>query len=103
MALLQVPLLQGVALLEWVWLVRGSMPLWGLATPSVAHSLLLLPMYQDVEPSVPPAPGLPIYCCASCHDNNELTFESINQPQINIFLYKSCLGHRVSLQQYNSH
>ena len=45
------------------------------ATPSVAHSLLLLPSDQDVEVlALSPAPSLPACCHASCHDDNGLNF-----------------------------
>jgi hypothetical protein len=41
------------------------------ATPSVAHSLLMLPVDQDVELLAPsPEPCLPGCCHASCHDDN---------------------------------
>jgi hypothetical protein len=63
----------GVALLEeiwpcWRWALRSYMlklyPLW--------HSPLLLPLYQDVESSVPPSLYLLAHCHASHHDDNEL-------------------------------
>jgi hypothetical protein len=43
------------------------------AMPSVAHSLLLLSVDQDVKLSAPSlAPSLPGYCHASHHDDNGL-------------------------------
>ena len=61
-------LLEGVALLEYVWpywrkcitVEAGFEVSYAQATPSVAQSLLLLLMNQDVELSNPsPAPSLP--------------------------------------------
>jgi hypothetical protein len=61
-------------------LVGGSLSLveagfeisYAQATPSVAHTLLLLPGDQEVEFSALPAPCLPAHCHASCHDDNGL-------------------------------
>jgi hypothetical protein len=53
-------------------------------------SLLLLPVDQDVEISVPsPTPCLPACCHASCHDDSGLTSETVSQPQLN-----GCHGHK---------
>jgi hypothetical protein len=30
------------------------------------------------------------------------TFQTVSQPQLNVVLYKSCLGHGVSSQKWNS-
>ena len=55
--------------------------------------LLLLPVDQHVElPVASLAPCLPVCHHASCHDDN-------GQPQLNVVLYKNCLGHDVCSQQ----
>ena len=61
----------------------------------VEDSLLLLSLDQDVEPC------LPAHCRASCHDDIEQNSEAVSQPQLNVFLYKTCFGHGVSSHQYN--
>jgi hypothetical protein len=61
--------------------------------PSMAQSSLLLPEDQDVELSGPSlSPCLPAFHHASHHDAHE----TVSQPQLNAFLYKSTLGHGVS-------
>jgi hypothetical protein len=68
-----VTLLGGVALLEEVchrgvgFEVSNTQ-----AIPSMTHSLLLLPVEQDVELLAPSAPYLTAPCHASCHDDNGL-------------------------------
>ena len=72
-------LLEDKALLEEVWSWRKCVTV-GLgfevsytqATPSVAHSPLLLPLDQDIGLLAPPAPCLPGCCHASRHDDNGL-------------------------------
>ena len=64
------------------------MSLWRQALPGMTHNLLLLPSDQGVEISAPLAPDLPACCHAPSHDDNGLI-------QLNVFLYKSCLGHSV--------
>jgi hypothetical protein len=49
-----------------------------------------------------PAPFLPACHHASCHADNELNLWTVSQPQWNVFLYKSCCGHGVSSQQWNT-
>jgi hypothetical protein len=53
-----------------------------------------MPSDQDIEFSAPLAPCLPVCCHASCHDDNGQTSKPVGQPQLNVCLYKSSLGHR---------
>jgi len=75
--------------------------LWGFKCSSQAQShSFLLPSDPDVELSVTsPASRPPGHHHASHRDDNGLNPEPVSQPQLNAFLYKSCLGHGVSLQQ----
>ena len=84
----------GVALLEevcvWWWLKPGP----------VSHTPFPLPVGLNVELSVTSsAPCLPGHHHAFCHADNALNLLTVSQPQLNVFLYKSCLGHGVSSQQ----
>jgi hypothetical protein len=59
----------------------------------VAHSLFLLLANPGVELSAPSsALCLPVGGHASHHDNNGLNLSTVSQPQLNVFLYKSCCG-----------
>ena len=58
------------------------------AMPSVAHRLLLLPADQDVGLSALSPPCLPYFAMMTMDYTAE-------QPQLNIFLYKSYLGHGI--------
>jgi hypothetical protein len=71
------------------------------ATPSVAHSLLSLPLDQDVVLlASSPAPCLAAWGHAPHHDDNGLNLGSCKPaPILNVLLYKSCYGHGVSSQQ----
>jgi hypothetical protein len=101
----------GVALLEEVCHCGGGF--WGLICLSCAqHGIavsswqpeedypLLLPVDQDVELLAPPTPCLPAHCHASHHDNSGLNLRTCEPAPI-VCLYKSCLGHDVSSQQWN--
>ena len=70
----EVTLSGSVALLEEVWHCGGRLRdlLYAQAMPSVAHSLLLLPVDQDVELSAPLALCVPACCHASHHDELNL-------------------------------
>ena len=62
--------------------------------------LFLLPPDLDVELSATSPAACPPACShAFCHDDNGLTLGTVSQPQLNVFLYKSCCGHGVSSQQ----
>jgi hypothetical protein len=52
--------------------------------------------------AAPPASSLPAGYHASHHGNNGLISETVNLSQLNVGLYKSCLGHGVSSQQQSS-
>lgn len=70
------------------------------AMPSAAHSFLLLPEDQNEELSAPlPAANLPAHHHISHYGDNGLNLQTANQFQLNVFLYKSCNGHGVSLQR----
>jgi hypothetical protein len=58
-----------------------------------------LPLELHVELSTPPVPLLPECCDASCHDNG-LNLRICKQPQLSVFLYKSCFVHNVTSQQW---
>jgi hypothetical protein len=64
------------------------------AMHSVTHSLLLLPVDQDVDLSAPSAPCLPTPCHLPTMTTMDWTSRTVSQPQINVFCYKSCLGHK---------
>jgi hypothetical protein len=81
-----VALLGGVALLEEVRHWGGFEVSYSQAVPSVAHSLLLLPVDWDVELSAPPAPCLPGCCHVPAKKIMDWTSEPIRQPQLNVFL-----------------
>jgi hypothetical protein len=87
----------GMTLLEEVYHCRGDHWFGVLCSGSAQCRKRLsswLPADQDVELSVSsPAPCLPGCCHVSCQDDNTVT---ISQLQLNVFLYKSCLGLRVS-------
>ena len=59
-----------------------------------SNSLSLLTEDQDVEFSAPPVPCLSPAMIIMAH-----TSGTVRQPQLNAFLYRSCLGHGVSLWQ----
>jgi hypothetical protein len=90
-----------VALLEYVWpcwrkCVTGG-GLWGFRSWSQAiGSFLLLPADLVVELSNPLQHHV---CIPLCHDDNGLNIWTMNQSQLNSFLYKSCLCHGFSSQQ----
>ena len=54
-------------------LEAGFQVIYAQAMPTAVHSLLLLPVDQDVELSAPPAPCLPAHCHVSCHGDNGLS------------------------------
>jgi hypothetical protein len=58
---------------------------------------------QDVELLAVTSPCLPRYCMLPALMIMDSASESVSQPQLNVVLYavlyKSCLGHGVSLQQ----
>jgi hypothetical protein len=69
---------------------------------SVVHSLLLLPLDQNVELLGPsPAPWLPMFHHVSHLEDMDFRSKTASQPQLNDFLHKSCHGHGVSPQQWN--
>ena len=57
---------------------------------------------QDVDLSAPPAPCVPACCHASTMMIMDLTSETVSQAQLNVVLYKSCHGHGVSSQQWET-
>ena len=76
---------------------------WALRVPSVPA----LPSVEervpppDVELSAPsPAPYLFVCTLLPIITIMDKTPETLSQPQLNVFFYKSCLGHGVSLQQW---
>ena len=60
----------------------------------VGLSLLLLPANQDVELSAPS----PVLCHPACFHESCCDDNGPHQPQLKVFLYKSCQGHGVSSQ-----
>ena len=86
----------GVALLEevcqWGWALGFRML---KPYPVLSHSLFLLPAYSDVELSapspVPFLPGHPILPATVIMN----TFETLTEPQVIAFPYKSCYGHGI--------
>lgn len=81
--------------------------LWGRALKSHMLKLhpinsLLLPVDQDIKLSALfPAPCLPAYYHASCHDIMDQISKTGSHPQLNVFLYRSCCGHGISLPYKN--
>ena len=75
------------------WALRP--PVLRLHPPSAEDSLFL----AALELSAPPAPSLPAGCHASCHNDNRPNLKLVSQPQLNVCLYKSVLGHGVFSQQ----
>ena len=87
----------GVTLLEKVCQCRAG--LWGLiyaqAMPSVVHSLSLMPSDLDVELSAYPGMSTCMQPCFPTMMAMDWTSETVSQPQLSVFLYKSCYGHSV--------
>ena len=82
----------------WGWVLRSSVLkvcCCGIQSPSVACRSRCRILSSS------PAPCLPAQCDALHHDDNGLNLWTVSQPQLNVFLYKSCLGHGVSSQQWN--
>ena len=92
----------GVTLLEEVCHCGGR--LWGLRSSSLVWlgclSLLLLFLNEHVTLSS--SPTMPAFFGhAFCHDDDGWTSETVSQPQWNVTLYRSGLGHGASTQRRN--
>lgn len=89
-----------VALLEEVCHCGSALKSQKLKLGLVCLILFLMPADSDIEPSATsPAHCLPMCHHVSHHDNNELNLWTKNQPQLNVFLRKSCCSHGISSQQ----
>jgi hypothetical protein len=80
----------GVALSEEVCHCGGR--LWELLL-TTWKSVFCLPSEQAVEFAAPPAPCLPGSCHAPALMMRDWNSEHVSQPQLNVVLYKSRLGH----------
>jgi len=58
-----------------------------------------LPSGEDVELSAPPAPGLPGCSHVPALMIMDWTSDPVSQPQLNVVLYKTYIGHGVCSQQ----
>jgi len=90
-----VGLLEGVALLEEVYHCRVRLR----DPPPSCPVCSWLPSDENVELSVLPAPYLPECCHVPALMIIDLISEPVSQPQLNVVIYNTCLGHGVCSQQ----
>lgn len=84
-----------MAEVPWPWCLKGNWKICVALVPILLKtglvSLFLLPANPDEKLGSSSNTHLPMCYQASCSDDNELNLYTVNTPQLNALLLKSCL------------